>query len=51
MIAEIHQAKEPMVPVQAVVLNTPEAECMIAMMNKNFPAYIGNVLRGQELPE
>jgi hypothetical protein len=51
LIAEIHQAKEPMAPVQAVVPNTPEAECMIVMMNKNLPAYIGNVLRDQGLPE
>jgi hypothetical protein len=31
--------------VQAVVPNTPEAEQMMLMMNKNFPAYVGNVLR------
>jgi hypothetical protein len=51
LTAEIHQATEPMAPVQAVVPNTPEAERMIVMMNKNFPAYIGNVLRDQGLPE
>ncbi len=43
LIAEINQAKEPMAPVQAVLPNTPEAEQMIAMMNKNFPSYVGNV--------
>jgi hypothetical protein len=37
--------------VQAVIPNTPEAEQMILMMNENFPAYIGNVLREQGLPE
>ncbi len=36
--------------VQAVVPNTPEAEQMIFMMNKNFPAYVGYVLRDQALP-
>ncbi len=45
LIAEIHQLKEPMAPVQAIVPNTPEAEHMIVMMNKNFPSYVGNVLR------
>ncbi len=34
-------------PVQAVIPNTPEVEQMIVMMNKNFPAYVGNVLRDQ----
>jgi hypothetical protein len=51
LIAEIHQAKEPMAPVQAVVPNTPEAERMIVMMNKNFPSYVGNVLKDQGLLE
>jgi hypothetical protein len=47
LIAEIHQANGVMGPVQAVIPNTPEAERMIVMMNKNFPAYVGNVLRDQ----
>jgi hypothetical protein len=51
LIAEIHQSLEPMAPVQAIVPNTHEAEHMIVMMNKNFPAYVGNVLRDQGLPE
>jgi hypothetical protein len=51
LIAEIHQAKEPMAPVQAVIPNTPKAERMIATMNKNFPYYMGNVLKNQGLPE
>jgi hypothetical protein len=37
--------------VQAVVPNTPEAEQMILMMTKNFPAYVGYVLRDQGLPD
>ncbi len=37
--------------VQAVIPNSPEAEQMILMMNKNFPAYVGNVLCDQGLPE
>jgi hypothetical protein len=40
-----------MAPVQAVIPNTPEAEKMIVMMNKNFPSYVGNVLNDQGLPE
>ncbi len=47
LIAEIHQANGVMGPVQAVVPNSPEAEQMIMMMNKNFPAYVGNILRDQ----
>jgi hypothetical protein len=34
-----------MAPVKAVAPNTPKAERMIVMMNKNFPSYIGNVLK------
>ncbi len=51
LIAEVHQANETMAPVQTVVPNTPEAERMIAMMNKNFPVYVGNVPKDQGLPE
>ncbi len=51
LIAEIHQAKEPMAPVQAGIPNTSKAERMIAMMNKNFPSYVGNVLKDQGLPD
>ena len=51
LIAEVHQSDEVMGPVQAVIPNTPEAERMILMMNKNVPAYIGNVLKDQGMPE
>ncbi len=37
--------------VQAVIPNTPEAERMILMMNKNVPAYNGNMLKDQGMPE
>jgi hypothetical protein len=47
LIAEIHEANGVMGPVQAVIPNTPEVEQMIVMMNKNFPACVGNVLRDQ----
>jgi hypothetical protein len=40
-----------MAHVQAVIPNTPKAERMISMMNKNFPSYLGNVLKDQGLPE
>ena len=48
---EIHQSSDLMGRVQAVIPNTPEAEQMILMMNKNFPAYVGHVLRDQGLPD
>jgi hypothetical protein len=51
LIAEVHQSNEIMGPVQAVIPNTPGAEWMIVMMNKNVPAYIGNVLKDQGMPE
>ena len=51
LIAEVHQSDEIMGPVQAVIPNTPEAERMILMMNKNVPSYVGNVLKDQGMPE
>jgi hypothetical protein len=52
LIAENSQAKkEHMAPVQTVVPNTPKAERMIVMMNKNFPYYVGNVFKDQVLLE
>jgi hypothetical protein len=51
LIAEVHQSDEIMGPVQAVIPNTPKAERMILMMNKNVPSYIGNVLKDQGMPE
>jgi len=52
LIAEVHQSDEILGPVQAVIPNTPEAERMMLMMNKNVPSYIGNVLKGdQGMPE
>jgi hypothetical protein len=40
-----------MSPVKAVIPNTPKAERMILMLNKNIPSYIGNVLKDQGMPE
>ena len=51
LVAEVHQSYEVMGRVQAVIPNTPEAKQMILMMNKNFPAYLGNVLRDQGMPD
>jgi hypothetical protein len=51
LLVEIHQSGGVMGIVQAVVPNTPEAEQMILMINKNFPAYVGYVLHGQGLPD
>ena len=51
LLAEIHQADGVMGRVQAVIPNTPEAEQMILMMNRNFPAYVYHVLADQGLPK
>ncbi len=51
LIAEVHQASTLVGLVHIVIPNTPEAKRMVLMMNKNFPAYIGNVLKDQSLPE
>ena len=47
LFAEVHQLPAPLSPVHVVVPHTPEAEQMILMMNKNFPAYISFVLEDQ----
>jgi hypothetical protein len=47
----INQSNEIMGPVQVAIPNTPKAERMILMLNKNIPSYIGNVLKDQGLPE
>ncbi len=39
-----------MAPVKAIIPATPEADCMVTMMNKNFPAYVFNVLKDHGLP-
>ncbi len=51
LIVEVHQANTLVGPVHIVIPNTPEAEKKVLMMNKNFPDYIGNVLKDQGLPE
>jgi hypothetical protein len=51
LIVEVHQASTLVGPVHIIIPNTPEAKRMVIMMNKNFSAYIGNVLKDQGLPE
>ncbi len=51
LLTEIHQSDGGMGKVQAVIPNTPEAEQMILMMNKNCPAYVGHILCDQGLPD
>jgi hypothetical protein len=51
LLAEIHQSSDVMGRVQAVIPNTPEAEQMVLMINKNFPSYMGHVLCDQGLPK
>jgi hypothetical protein len=45
LIAELHQASGPMGKVFAVIPQHPEAERMVAMMNKNIAAYLINVFQ------
>jgi len=49
-IAEAHQSSISK-PTHLVVPNTPEAERMINMMNKNLPAYLYHTLIEHGLPE
>lgn len=51
LMAEVHQSNGVMGRVQAVIPNTPEAEQMILMMNKNLPAYVGFALEDQDFPK
>jgi hypothetical protein len=51
LIAEVHQTSTPVGPVLIMIPNTPEAKRMMIMMNKNFPVYVGHVLKDQGLPE
>jgi hypothetical protein len=48
-IAEAHQ-QELSMPTHLVVPNTPEAERLIGMMNKNLPAFLSHALKEQGLP-
>jgi hypothetical protein len=49
-IAEAHQSGIAK-PTHLIVPNTPEAEQMINMMNKNLPAYLYHILLEQGLPQ
>jgi hypothetical protein len=48
--AEAHQQDLSM-PMHLVVPNTPEAEHLIGMMNKNLPAFLFHTLKEQGLPD
>jgi hypothetical protein len=50
LIAEIHQ-RGSMGIVEIIVPNTPEAESMVLMMNRQFPAYCYNALQMADLDE
>ena len=45
LIAEVHQ-RGPLGSVDVIIPNTPEAEAMILMMNRHFPAYCFYYLMG-----
>ncbi len=49
-IAEAHQQDLSM-PTHLIILNTPEAEKLIGMMNKNLPAFLFYTLKEQGLPD
>jgi hypothetical protein len=49
-IAEAHQQGLSM-PMHLVVPNTPEAEQLVGMMNKNLPAFLSHTLKEQGLPD
>jgi hypothetical protein len=49
-IAEAHQQDMSM-PMHLVVPNTPEAERLTGMMNKNLPAFLFHTLKEQGLPD
>jgi hypothetical protein len=50
LIAEVHQ-RGPMGMVDVIVPSIPEAESMILMMNRNFPAFCYHYLTGEGLDE
>jgi hypothetical protein len=49
-IAEAHQ-QDLLMPMHLVIPNTPEAEWLIRMMNKNLPAFLSYTLKEQGLPD
>jgi hypothetical protein len=52
LIVEIHQeVSVPMAPVVAAIPATPEAETMVSMMNKQFPAYAYYTLKDNGLKD
>ncbi len=50
LIAEALQSDISM-PTHLIILNTPKAERLVGMMNKNLPAFLLNVLKEQGLPD
>ncbi len=50
MIAEAHQ-EDILKPIHIIIPNTPEAERMVGMKNKNLPAFLWHILIEQGLPE
>ncbi len=50
LIAEAHQSDISM-PTHLIIPNTPEAERLVGMMNKNLPVFLLNVLKNQGLPD
>jgi hypothetical protein len=49
-IAEAHQ-QDLLMPTHLIIPNTPEAEKLVGMMNKNLPAFLFHTLKEQGLPD
>jgi hypothetical protein len=49
-IAEVHQGGISK-PTHIIIPNTPEAEQLVGMMNKNLPAFLFHTLKEQGLPK
>jgi hypothetical protein len=50
VIAKAHQSDISKLP-HIIILNTPEAERLIGMMNNNLPAFLFHTLKKQGLPK
>jgi hypothetical protein len=50
LVAEAHQ-RDISKPTHIIIPNTPKAECLVGMMNKNLPAFLSNMSKEQGLPE
>jgi hypothetical protein len=50
LVAEVYQSNISK-PTHIIIPNTPEAERLVGMMNKNLPAFLSNMLKEQGFPK